>query len=193
MTIFSTAELSSASWSTRELRRIFSFGIVRATPLSSAKRLFDLFNCRKTALVSKSNPNGNNGMLYVALMLQYFTICIRRIVAEYLLKVVNHIVVGGRGVAHDEIYRVQLGYFLYGGFGHIAVEASHQIVVIYQMDGLARYLSSLDLGREFYAEVILAESSMPRSSITWNNRSSPVRSAFTFSLNSDCCVNSCGV
>lgn len=73
--------------------------------------------------------------------------------AEYLLEIVYHVVVGCRSVAHHEIYRLQSGDFRNGGFIHVLVETGYQIVPVHKMHVLSCHLPRLNLCREFNAEV----------------------------------------
>ena len=72
---------------------------------------------------------------------------------ENLLKVVYHIIVGSRSIAHNEVYWLQLCYFGNGRFVYILIEASNKVCVIYKMNRLAGYLFCIYLCRQLYAKV----------------------------------------
>ena len=59
---------------------------------------------------------------------------------EYLLEVINHIVIGCRSITHYEIHRLLLGYFDNGRFVYITVKACHEITFIHNVDLLTGYL-----------------------------------------------------
>ena len=71
---------------------------------------------------------------------------------EYLLEVVYHIVIGSRSVTHHEIDGMLFSNLGDGGLVHIAVKTSNEVVVIYHINVLARYLFRFYLGGQFYAE-----------------------------------------
>lgn len=54
--------------------------------------------------------------------LQYFADCFGRIVTEDLLEVVKDIVIGGGGIAHNEVYGTHPCYFGNGGFIDIFIK-----------------------------------------------------------------------
>ena len=72
---------------------------------------------------------------------------------EYLLEVINHIVIGCRGITHHKIHRLLLGYFNNGRFIYITVEASHEITFIHDVDLLTGYLLGFYFSLQFNTEV----------------------------------------
>jgi len=73
-------------------------------------------------------------------------------VAEYLLEIVYHVVVGCRGITHHEIYRFQFGNFRNGRFVYVLIEAGYEINPVHKMHVLSCYLPRLYLCRKLNAE-----------------------------------------
>lgn len=74
----------------------------------------------------------------VVWFLENFTDCVRGIVAEDLLVAVEHVDIGGTGVAYDKVVGMLLDNFRHSGFLHVAVKGCYQVAVCHVENVLAR-------------------------------------------------------
>lgn len=72
--------------------------------------------------------------------------------AEDLLEVVEHVVVGGRGIAHHEILRFHFGKLGHCRFVHLGVKGGDKEIAIYEEYLFTVDLLCLNLGRQLDIE-----------------------------------------